>query len=173
MYDNHEAKMVDAGVAKFLASPVWMNNKGEVVSYEKDAYGCKVKCKLTRPDMVICMDEVDCNTRQLNNGHVGGTRYVIGKNKEARLIAIKKDKHSTCLGLILLNGDPLMCVVIVEGKTRQLLVESGVDWQADDEVVEGENKFEHYINNMGANKKHPCGPICTYQGTESLRKVEE
>jgi hypothetical protein len=37
------------------------------------------------------MDEVGCNNSQINDGHVGGTRYVVGKTKEpTRPLSTKK-----------------------------------------------------------------------------------
>jgi hypothetical protein len=150
-----------------------MNKKGDIVSDENQAYGCKVKTRLTRPDMCIVMDEVGANTSQLKDGHIGGTRYVVGKSKEARQLATKREKHFTCLGLTLLNGDPLMCVVIIEGKHRNLLVETGIDMEASEQVMEeNESQFDYFINNMGGNKKYPSGPSCTYQGIEVPCMVE-
>jgi hypothetical protein len=173
MYQDHEAEMIDAGVAEPLPNPVWMSKNGKIVSDEKQAYGCKVSTKLTRPDMCIVMDEVGCNTSQLNDGHVGGTRFVVGKSCEARQLSTKKDKHSTCLGLTLLNGDALMCVVIVEGKQHNLLVESGLDTEVEEfPTTEDESEHEHFINNMGANKKYPGGPSCTYNDIEIPCLVE-
>ena len=41
--------------------------------------------------------------------------------------SVKKDKHFTFLGLTLLTGDPLMCVVIFSGEKKKDLTELGVD----------------------------------------------
>jgi hypothetical protein len=172
MYEDHEFEMIDAGVAKKLETPVWMNRKGERVSNESQVYGCKVTTQLTRPDMVITMDEVGCNTSQLHDGHVGGTRYVVGKTKEPRQLSTKKDKHFTCLGLTLLTGQPLMCVIIIEGKVKNYLVESGVDSEAQEIRKQDESEIEHYMNNMGKNKKYPCGPTCTYNDIDIPCLVE-
>jgi hypothetical protein len=165
--------MIDAGIAKKLETPVWMNQKGERVSNESEAYGCKVTTELTRPDMVITMDEVGYNTSQINEGHVGrGTRYVVGKTKEPRQLSTKKDKHFTCLGLTLITGQPLMCVIIIEGKTKNYLVESGVDTEVLEMRKQDESEIEHYMNNMGKNKKYPCGPTCTYNDIDIPCLVE-
>jgi hypothetical protein len=40
---------------------------------------------------------------------------------EATQKASKKEKHVSCLGLTQLNGDPLMCVVIVDTKKEDFL----------------------------------------------------
>jgi hypothetical protein len=173
MYQDHEAEMIDAGIAEELPNAVWMDKKGNIVSDEKKSYGCKVHTKLTRPDMCIVMDEVGCNTSQLHDGHVGGTRFVVGKTSEARQLSTKKDKHFTCLGLTLLNGDALMCVVIVEGKQHNLLVEAGLDTEVEEiTTAEDESEHDHFLNNMGTNKKYPGGPSCTYKNVEVPCMVE-
>jgi hypothetical protein len=79
MYEDHEAEMISAGVTEHLDTPIWMNKKGEEVSTENKAYGCKVRTRLTRPDMCITLDEVGCNTSQLKDGHIGGQHFVVGK----------------------------------------------------------------------------------------------
>jgi hypothetical protein len=35
MYQDHEAEMIDAGVAEPLPNPVWMDKNGKIVSDEK------------------------------------------------------------------------------------------------------------------------------------------
>jgi hypothetical protein len=110
MYQDVESEMVDAGLATKLQHPIWMNKKGEVVRNENEAYGCKVQTRLTPPDMCIVLDEVWCNMSQIKDGCVGGRKYVVGKDSEACILGSKKDKHFKCLGLTLLNGEPLMCV---------------------------------------------------------------
>jgi hypothetical protein len=37
-----------------------------------------------------------------------------------------------------------MCVVIIEGKQRNLLVESGIDLEADEINIENNSKHDHY-----------------------------
>jgi hypothetical protein len=72
--------------------------------------------------MCVVMDKVGCNINMTKDGHVNGTRFIIDKNDEAKLKASKKEKHFTCLGLTLLTGTPLMCVVIVDAKVDDLLI---------------------------------------------------
>jgi hypothetical protein len=167
MYEDIEAEMVDAGLATKLQYPIWMNEKGEVVRDENEAYGCKVHTQLTRPDMCIVLDEVGCNTSQIKDGHVGGRKYVVGKNNEARVLGSKRDKHFTCLGLTLLNGEPLMCVIIIDSKQHNVLVETGIDLESREKKNRSdEDELEYFLNNLGENKQYPGGPSCTYQGTE-------
>lgn len=173
MYEDHEEEMISAGVAERLDTPIWMNKKGEEVTTENDAYGCKVRTRLTRPDMCITLDEVGCNTSQLKDGHVGGQHFVVGKKQEARKLATKKDKHFTCLGLTTLSGETVMCVVIIQGKTRNILFETGVDLDAD---AIGEKKdeedYEFFLNNIGKDKLYPGGPTCNFKGKDVPCMVE-
>ena len=53
-----------------------------------------------------------------------------------------RTKH---IGVTLFDGRPVMCVVIMTGKKRDLLVESGLDWnnlkEMDDDYIENSQDF--------------------------------
>ena len=49
------------------------------------------------------------------------------KGKTPQKKATKKDKHFTLLGLTLLTGEPLMCVIIFAGEKSKDVVELGID----------------------------------------------
>ena len=51
-----------------------------------------------------------------------------GKDDEAYQTISTKNQHFTCLGLTRLDGEALMCVVIISGKRHDPLTESGVEW---------------------------------------------
>ena len=55
------------------------------------------------------------------------SKFVGKKGSAAKMNATKKAKHFTVLGLTSLTGKPVMCVVIIAGKGRNLFVESGID----------------------------------------------
>jgi hypothetical protein len=128
----------------------------------------KVATKLNHPDMCVVMDEVGCNINMTKDGHVNGTRFVVDKNDEAKQKASKKEKQFSCLGLTLLSGEPLMCVVIVDGKVDDLLIRSGVDIQSrfykTGELKESSDKYDHLLDNMGPGHQYPGGPTCSYNG---------
>jgi hypothetical protein len=174
MYDDVEEELVNAGLAVSLENPTWMDAKGNEVE-EKKAVGMKVSTKLTRPEMCIVMDEVGCNINMTKDGHVNGTKFVVDKNDEAKQKASKKEKHFTCLGLTLLSGAALMCVVIIDGKSDDLLTRTGVEVESslyDDSVLEGEDEHDRLLKNMGPGKQYPCGPTCSYEGKDIPCMVE-
>ena len=98
-----------------------MNGKGEEVFCEEESVGCKVSIDIKRPDMCIVMDEVGCNLSQENDNRKGGQKYVCKSTEEPYQSIATKANHFTCLGLTLLDGQPLMCVVIIQGKKRDLV----------------------------------------------------
>ena len=73
MYDEVYDAMVEAGVAKKLEVPIWVDQDGNACE-EIQAFGRKATHELTRPDMVVFVDEVGCNTSQVGDGHVGGQK---------------------------------------------------------------------------------------------------
>ena len=135
MYDHIEEVLVhESKIAEYLPEPVWMDENGKEVSEDK-AKGCKVKVKFTRPDLAICCDEVGCNISQDGDGAAGGTKYVCHAGDEPSNSSTKRDSHFTCLGLTTFDGDPLMCVILLTGKKRNLMVETGIDTSKDIEVI--------------------------------------
>jgi hypothetical protein len=166
MYEDIEEELIEAGLGVKLDPPVWMDENGNEVE-EKNSVGMKVQTRLMRPDMCIVMDEVGCNINMTKDGHVNGTKFVVDRNDEAKLKASKKERHFTCLGLTLLTGKPIMCVVIVDGKTDNLLVRTGVDMECDTYIpaeTDGEDADDVFLKNMGKGLLYPCGPTCEYNG---------
>jgi hypothetical protein len=123
MYDDIEEEMIDAGISTKLDEPVWMNEEAVVVvEREVDGYGLKVTSTIDHPEMCIVCDEVGGNTSMMMDGSVGGEKVVCEVGCEGQSQASKNEKHFTVLGLTLLNGDPLMCVVIVACKTHDITI---------------------------------------------------
>jgi hypothetical protein len=60
-----------------------------------------------------------------------------------------------------------MCVVIVDGKTDDLLIRTGVDIECESynpHLGEGQDKYDYLLNNMGPGHQYPGGPSCSYEG---------
>ena len=135
MYDNIESILVhESKIAEYLPEPVWMDKEGNEVSEEK-SFGCKVRIQFTRPDLAICCDEVGCNISQDGDGESGGTKYVCHVDDKPSNSSTKKDSHFTCLGLTRFDGHPLMCVVLLTGKKRNLMVETGIDTSSTEPII--------------------------------------
>ena len=129
MYDHIEDILVfDSKVATKDDTPVWVNEHGQEVSCEDDAYGCKATIHIHRPDMCIVLDEVGSNLSQENDHSMGGQLFMCGSEEQPYQSCATKNNHFTCLGLTRLDGVALMCVVIIQGKKRDVFVESGIDW---------------------------------------------
>ena len=109
--------------------PIWMDQQGTIVSSEDDGYGMTVTYKITRPNVCLVMDEYDCNLSQERDSIVKGELYLIGIGQKAHESRSNKHIHFTIIGVTLLNGHPLMCVIIITGKTHNVLVELGVDFE--------------------------------------------
>ena len=130
MYDSIEEELVSAGVATPLDEPVWMNANCDVVE-EDDAWGCKVTIDITKPEMCVVADEVGGNTSQRGDGLVGGQLLLTEPGQVGQRKISTKNKHYTLLGLTLLTGRPLMCVVIMAGDKPKPEVETKIDIFAD------------------------------------------
>ena len=169
MYSHIEEVLVhESKIAEYLPEPVWMDEEGNEVSEDK-AFGCKVKVKFTRPDLAICCDEVGCNISQDGDGCEGGTKYVCHIDDEPAKSSTKRDSHFTCLGLTRFDGHPLMCVILLTGKKRNLMVETGIDTSTDIPIVgdiETDGQYEFFRNNFGEGKLFPGGPKCVYKGKD-------
>ena len=172
MYDHIENILVDeCGVATRFSKPVWMNSSGEIVSNFEDAMGCKVSIDIDRKDMCIVLDEVGCNLTQEKDGSKGGEKYVCAPHEVPYQASSTKNNHFTCLGLTRLDGEPLMCVVLIQGKRRDILTETGVDWNklCHDGVlrdINNDDEIAFFTDNLGKDKLFPGGPSCFYKGKE-------
>ena len=163
MYEQIYDEMEEAGLAVKFASPKWMDKLGNEVLKE-NSFGCMVTHDLLFPEMCLVMDEVGGNTSQKGDGHKGGQLMICAKDMVPQQKASTNDKHFTLLGLTALTGDPVMCVLIIEGKKMNALQECGMDIFA--EKI-GEMSDEIFFeNNQGQGKRFPGGPTCVFQGKD-------
>jgi hypothetical protein len=77
--------------------------------------------------MCIVLDEVGSSLSMVNDGHIGGAKYICEKGDEPKTPSSKKERHFTCLGLTALDGKPVMCIVIIDSKKENLMVRTGID----------------------------------------------
>ena len=86
MYQKVYNSMVDCGVAiKWEDGEHWVNNENEPVELEKDAYGRKTAYSLMHPEKVLFVDEVGCNTSQKSDGNIGGEKFLVDPDSQARI----------------------------------------------------------------------------------------
>ena len=163
MYEHNYEEMEMAGVAVRLDEPVWKDRSGNIVE-EADALGCKVTHDLIHPEMCIVGDEVGGNLNMDGDGHVGGTKLLCAKDAIPQKKTSTRDKHFTLLPLMLLTGEPLMCILIIAGKKPDALVEMGINHTAEMNGEEGDEDF--FEKNSGPAKLYPGGPTCTVRGID-------
>jgi hypothetical protein len=72
MYNNLYGKLTEKGIAKELDEEVMLDKKGNITENEEEQFGRKTKLLLTRPDMLMYVDEVGDNTSQSNDGNRSG-----------------------------------------------------------------------------------------------------
>ena len=163
MYDEVYDAMVVAGVAKKLDFPIWVKHHG-IETSEADAFGRMATHTLCRPDYVIFVDEVGCNTSQEGDGAHGGERKIVGRGTVPKESATTNDNHFTVLGFTSASGEPIMCGIIIEGSKIRSDIVTGMDIFA---KKIGEESDDDFIQkNTGPGKLFPCGPKCTYRGIE-------
>jgi len=114
MYDNIAIEMVDSGIAIELDTPLWKDAYGH--NCEKQfAYRFKVTYDIVDPDYFLMADEVGGNLNQKGDGHVGGTRLICERGTVLKKVTSNTEKHFTILGFTTVNGEPVMCCVIIAG----------------------------------------------------------
>ena len=100
----------------------------------------------------------------------GGERYLCGVHDQPFQSAATKASHFTCMGVTSLTGEPVMCVVIITGKTRDLAVETGVNWnllgEMDDTYIDTTEDYAFFNEHFGKDNLLPGGPTCTFKGKE-------
>lgn len=141
MYEHIIEELVSANLAIQLEEPKWMDANGREVP-PTELLGCKVTHKITKPEWCIVADEVGSDLSMKGDGRVGGQKFMCGRGNEPYNKSSNRSKHFTCLGLTLLTGEPLMCVVIFAGKTPKAEVEFGLDPFVD---IIGEKTDQNYI----------------------------
>ena len=161
MYRHIYEEMELSGVAKRRDEPVWMDRDGNIVE-EVNAHGCKVTHDFIRPDMCLVRDEVGGNINMTGDGHQGGQLLLCPKGTIPQQKISTRDKHFTLMGLTLLSGDPVMCILIIAGKKPSALVELGINNDATMVGKEGDEDF--FENNCGKDKLFPGGPTCEVRG---------
>ena len=116
MYGSIEIELIKTKVVMMLEEPEFQDKDGNCVEFESKEYGCKVNHRITLPDMVLLGDGVGANIDTTGDGHIGGDKFICEKGCiEQRKTTIKL-KHFIVIGLTNLLGEPIFCILIIEGK---------------------------------------------------------
>ena len=107
--------MVESGFADKLDSPQWMERYSNMVEDQESSVGYKIEVSLDMPHMASVMDTVWCNLSQETDKRVGGELFYLKKDKAYKSISTHHS-HFTVLGITTLDGNPVVCVVIMTGK---------------------------------------------------------
>lgn len=165
MYDCIADELVACNIAERLPEPLWMDKEGNVMESAEEAYGQRCTIRINYPELCFVADEVGSNISQTGDGNVGGSKVVCGSKCVPQKKASKKNKHFTVMGITALTGEPLMCVVIIEGVQRQVEIELGLDLEADCDIGSYDD-VDFVKNNTGPGKRFPGGPTCHFRGQE-------
>jgi hypothetical protein len=106
MYDDVYATFGMANVAIKLDKPQWIDRDNNIVANEEEAFGRKSDILVTRPDMIIMVDECGDNTSQKQDGTKGGQKKITPTNGRARQRPGFKDFTTA-------NGEPVMSSIII------------------------------------------------------------
>jgi hypothetical protein len=163
MYAGVYAAMVSSRVAIELEEEVMVRLDGSITSNKEEQAGRKTKYLLTRPEFVLFVDEVGCNTSQKNDGNNGGQKFIIQDGQRALLRSSFGDCHFTVLGFTNASGDPVLAVIIMASTEINAKCIMGIQPWA--EVV-GDPMVDIEANSHGPNKFYPYGPTCFLNGKE-------
>ena len=161
MYNHIIEELVNAGVAERLDEPVWMDRKGNPC-LEEEAHGCKVHHRIIRPDLCFCGDEVGGNISMKGDGYNGGEKLVGERGTISQQKTSTRNRKFTMIGLTSFDGEPVMCVLILEGKLPNGSIEAGIDITVHPDGTTTDSDF--IIKNCGKGKYFPGGPECIYRG---------
>ena len=161
MYSHIIDELVGAGLAVKLDEPVWMDRDDNTCT-EEEAFGCKVYHKILRPDLCFCGDEVGGNISMKGDGYVGGEKVLTEKGTIGQRKTSNRSRKFTLIGLTNFSGEPVMCLLILEGKLPNGAIEAGIDIRVQPEGTTTDHDF--ILKNSGKGKYFPGGPECLYHG---------
>ncbi len=112
MYEHTYKEMVTSGVAEKLTDPIWMDKEGNDYD-EEESFGCRVRYKLLHPDQCFIGNKLGNNISMKGDGHVGGRPLLNAPRPIAYDQLSVSDKRFTLIGLMALDGSPVMCILIM------------------------------------------------------------
>ena len=163
MYEETYSIWERCGIAERLESPSYIDREGNFVSDDvaKQKNMFKSTYQLLHPEGALNADEISHNTNTTKDKLQGFEKRVHVNGERAQKIASESDVAWTMLAVTALTGDPVCCVVIIEGK--RLAPE---DLTGDYIMVSPNSEDMTWLNkdNHGAGKRYPGGPSCSFRG---------
>ena len=78
--------------------------------------------------------------------------------------ASSKSRKFTLIGLTALTGEPVMCVIIIEGKNPNPTIEAGMDIRVS--PIGNSHEKDYMQKNRGQGKFFPGGPTCKFKNKD-------
>ena len=151
-------------IAYKVDEPFWADKKGAKVRDEKLSYERKITHQLRYPKMCLVFDETGCNTSQKKDGRCGNEKFLCARGSTPEQRIATKSNHFTVIGITLLDGTPVMCVVIFAATILRGHEATGYDQFA--EQVGHADDADFIAKNSGKGKLFPGGPTYTVDRKE-------
>jgi len=97
------------------------------IADESDTLGCKITHDLIHPEMCIIGYEVGGNLNMSGDGYARGEKLLCNKYSGPQQKTSTRYKQFSLLPLVLLNGNPIIFVMIISGKKPDALVKMGIN----------------------------------------------
>lgn len=138
--------MFCSGVLEELEKEEYQDKFGNAMDKE-NTLGLSVKYKVKHPEYILFVDEVGNNTCMNDNGQVGGSFLVNGKEELVKIAAS--------------NGEPLLCALFFASETITAEEKLGFDV-----FVDVDGSLSDLPNNYVPSKAYPCSPKCKLKRKE-------
>ena len=110
--------------------------------------------------MCVMGDEVGGNLSMKGDGHIGSSLYVTKRDKVPQKKVSKRDQRFTLLGFATLTGEPVMALIIIQGRQPKGNLEFGIDITVD--LIGYGDDPDFILCNSGTGKYFPGGPRCKF-----------
>ena len=96
------------------------------------------------------------------DGHAGGELLLTAKKSVGQKRCSTRNRKFTLIGLTAFSGEPVMCVIIIEGKLPNGSIEAGIDITVTPKGSIDDDDF--IFKNSGNGCYYPGGPECFFRG---------
>ena len=100
------------------------------------------------------------------DGHAGGSLLLTERSTVPYRKSSASDKRFTMIRLTALDVQPVLCVLVLQGKKPNLSVETGIDIRIKPDG--NPNDVTFFFKNSGERKFFPGAPVCQFHGKKIL-----